>query len=159
MAITLKKKDLEQKTARTVPAEPQQAAGAGSQPAGLTPFGVEEKKPSYVVYGILGILAVLMFAGLLLIQWIEWSEYNRPGVFPVLRGEAFAEAASDAAAKGAETPVPDAPVSAAEKAAPAEETAPAEEAAPAEETPGDAVLEPEADDTGVTAADDSLFPE
>jgi len=106
MAIKLKKKDLEQKTAS---ANAAQGAGPGNHPAGLTPFSVEEKRPSYVAFGILGILAVLMFAGLLFIQWIEWSEYNKPGIFPSLTAKPApaggAPAASEAPAE--ETPAAD----------------------------------------------------
>jgi len=137
MAITLRKKNLEQKTAKTIPAEPSQGAGAPPQPAGLTPFSVEEKSPSYIAYGILGILAVLLFAGLVLIQWIEWSEYNRPGVFPALTSRPVPEGGD--AAEEAPPAAPEEPVSDTVESAPVEETVDT----PAEDTP----------------ADDSAFPE
>lgn len=131
MAITLKKSDLELKTAKTIPAEPAQGIG---QPAGLTPFNVEEKTPSYVFYGILGILAVLMFAGLLLVQWFEWSEYQRPGVFPVLRGDTFMDSAGGAAPPAAEPETTD------------ESTPAADEAAIDGDDVEDVTAEPESDD-------------
>lgn len=133
MAITVNRKKLAIKTAQTVPAQPPEG-GAGVPPAGIMPFAIQQKGPSYVLYGILGILAVLMFMGLLLVQWIEWSELNRPGVFPVLRSEAFAGTSGESAVQPSEAPA----------------------AAPEEDIEENAGVSEDATEASEPAADDSL---
>ena len=84
MGVTVKKRTLKLKTVKTVPVGGSADADAAKpQPSIATdPATIQEKGPSYTAYGIMGILAVLMFIGLLMIQWIEYSDYANSGLFP-----------------------------------------------------------------------------
>ena len=82
MAVTIKRSTLKLKTAKTVSVgEPAGGVAVPGRPT-ISTAPIPAKGPSYTAYGIMGILSVLIVIGLLVIQWIEYSENTKSGLFP-----------------------------------------------------------------------------
>ena len=92
MAITVRRSAV----GASAPAEGAAAPAADTPSPGIV--APSRSGPSYTPYAILGIVAVLMFAALVIMQWLELSYYTKPpSAFPVLQKLAVAPAAEQPA--------------------------------------------------------------
>lgn len=87
--ITIKKRKMTALKPTTAPADGDAAESAENAPVSDEPFTDEpssepfiaqppmpiQEKPSYTAFAIVAVFATLLFIALLLIQWIEWSDF------------------------------------------------------------------------------------